>query len=106
MTCATSCSPSAVGDAGRLGAVEHQMSGLDAHHNAGPRWMRTLGAKSTVCHLRRPRPLVIRAWLWLAAKADNLEEKRRCLHAVLQLHPENEPATLALLVLDQKRPTS
>ena len=27
----------------------------------------------------RPAPLVIRAWLWLAAEADDLEEKRRYL---------------------------
>jgi len=54
----------------------------------------------------RPRSLVIRAWLWQAAEADDLEEKRRCLNEVLQLDPENEPASLALLVLDQERPTS
>jgi hypothetical protein len=49
---------------------------------------------------------VVRAWLWLAAEADDIEEKRHCLNAVLQLDPENEPATLALLVLNQTRPTS
>jgi len=65
-----------------------------------------VAARFVVHQLHRPRPLVIRAWLWLAAKADELEEKRRCLNAVLQLDPENEPATLALLVLDQRRPTS
>jgi hypothetical protein len=37
---------------------------------------------------------------------DNLEEKRRCLKAVLALDPENEPASLALLLFDQRRPTS
>lgn len=46
------------------------------------------------------------AWLWLAAQADELEDKRRCLNSVLELDPENEYATLALLVLDQRRPTS
>lgn len=48
----------------------------------------------------------IRAWLWVAGEADTLEEKRRCLKAVLQLDPDNEPASLALLLLDQERPTS
>lgn len=56
--------------------------------------------------LRRPRLLVAQAWLWLATEAPTLEEKRRCLEAVLQVEPENEAATLALLVVDQKRPTS
>ena len=53
-----------------------------------------------------PRPLVVQAWLWLAAETDDLQEKRTCLKAVLQLDPENEPASLALLLLHQKRPTS
>ena len=66
---------------------------------------RTLLATIIVSRLTRPRPLIIRAWLWLAAEADNLEEKRRCLNAVLRLDPDNEPASLALLLLDQKRPT-
>jgi len=67
---------------------------------------RALLAKLIPRHLRRPRPLVIRAWLWLAAEADELEEKRHCLNAILELDPENEPASLVLLVLDQERPES
>lgn len=49
---------------------------------------------------------MVRAWLWLAAEADHLEEKRRCPKATLELDPENETASLALLALDQSRPTS
>jgi hypothetical protein len=56
--------------------------------------------------VRHPRPLVLQSWLWLAAETENLEEKRRCLDAVLLLDPENEPASLALLALDQERPES
>jgi hypothetical protein len=48
----------------------------------------------------------IRAWFWLAAQTGDVEEKRRCLNAVLELDPENEPASLALLLFDQRRPTS
>ncbi|MCJ7619195.1 MAG: hypothetical protein MUP64_03120 [Anaerolineae bacterium] len=65
---------------------------------------RTLLAKFLVKLFTRPRPLIVQAWFWLAAEAHNTEEKRRCLNAILELDPENEPATLALLVLDQKRP--
>ncbi len=36
---------------------------------------RTLLAKLIVEHLARPRELVIRAWLWLAAETDDVEEK-------------------------------
>jgi hypothetical protein len=68
--------------------------------------LRTLLAKFIVHHFTRPRPLVIQAWLWPAAKAEDLEQKRHCLDAVLELDPENEPASLALLLLDQKRPQS
>jgi hypothetical protein len=50
--------------------------------------------------------LAIRDWLWLAAEADDLEEKRQCLREVLLLDPENDAATLALLLLDHRRPTS
>lgn len=58
--------------------------------------------------LHRPRPhlFVIRASFRLAAKADDIKGKRHCLKAVLQLDPENEPASLALLVLDERRPES
>ena len=30
-----------------------------------------------------PCALLIHSWLWLAAEADDFEEKRRCLNAVL-----------------------
>lgn len=59
-----------------------------------------------VQHLRRPRPLVICAWFWQAAKADDFEEKRRCLKAMLQLDPDTEPASVALFLLHQERQTS
>jgi hypothetical protein len=67
---------------------------------------RTLLAAFVVNHLTRPRMLVVQSWLWLAAKSRDAQDKRRCLHAVLQLDPDNEPASLALLLLDQQRPTS
>ena len=67
---------------------------------------RTLLASFIVRPFTRPRMLVLQCWLWLAAKSRDLEEKRRCLHAVLRLDPENEPASLALLLFDQQRPTS
>ena len=62
--------------------------------------------RTTAITESRPRRLVVRAWLWLAVETDDLQKKRRCLNAVLQLDPENEPASLALFLLDQKRPTS
>ena len=68
--------------------------------------LRTLLAKFIVQHLTRPGPLVLQAWLWLAADTQDIEKKRHCLNAVLELEPENEPASLALLLLDQKRPQS
>jgi hypothetical protein len=68
--------------------------------------VRTHVARFTVRHLTRPRPLVIQAWLWLAAEADDLDTKRLCLNAVLDLDPENEPASLALLLFDHSRPES
>ena len=67
---------------------------------------RRVAARFVVHELHGPRPLVIRAWLWLAAEAEDVESKRCCLNAILELDPENEPASLALLVLDQARPTS
>lgn len=68
--------------------------------------LRTPLARLMAQRLKRPRPLVIQAWLWLAAEADTLEDKRLCLEAVVRLDPENEAASLALLLLDQRRPTS
>jgi hypothetical protein len=50
--------------------------------------------------------LLVQSWLWLAAKSRDTQDKRRCLNAVLRLDPENEPASLALLLLDQQRPTN
>jgi len=41
-------------------------------------YLRTLSTR----WLRRPRALVVRAWFWLAAHADSLDEKRRCLEAL------------------------
>ena len=55
-------------------------------------------------HLSCPCPLVLQSWFWLAANAHDIEEKRRCLRAVLQLDAENEPATLGPLVVDHARP--
>jgi hypothetical protein len=58
--------------------------------------VRTLLAKFIVEHLTRPGSLVIRACFWLAAQTDDIEEKRRCLNAIFELDPENEPAHLTL----------
>lgn len=66
--------------------------------------LRSLTARLIVQHLRQPHPLVIRAWLWLAAEAGTLEEKRRCLWAVLDLDPDNTNALLALAVLRLGKP--
>ena len=68
--------------------------------------LRTLLACLITRHLRSPHPLAIRAWFWPAAEADDLTEKRLCLKAILQVDPENETASLALLVLDGRRQTN
>jgi len=68
--------------------------------------LRTILAWSIAKRVTNPRALIISAWLWLAAKSEDTEEKRRCLNAVLQPEPENEPATWALLLFDQRRPSS
>jgi hypothetical protein len=68
--------------------------------------LRSLVGRFMLQQLRRPGTLAIRAWLWLAAEAPDAEEKLRCLNAILQLAPANEFATLALLLFDQRRPTS
>lgn len=36
---------------------------------------------------------IVDAWLWLAVETDDLEEKRRTLHAGLWLHLENGAAS-------------
>jgi hypothetical protein len=47
--------------------------------------------------LRRPRALVVRAWFWLAASTDDLNEKRRYFEAILRLEPLNWSARYELL---------
>ena len=37
--------------------------------------LRTLLASLIVQRFTRPRPLVVQAWLWLAADTDDVEEK-------------------------------
>lgn len=66
--------------------------------------MRTHLARFAVSHFTGPRFLVVHIWPWLAAESHDIQEKPRCLNAVLQLDPENEPASLALLLFDQRRP--
>jgi hypothetical protein len=39
-------------------------------------------------------------------ETEGLELKRPCLNSVLDMDPENEPATSALLLFDQSRPES
>jgi hypothetical protein len=68
--------------------------------------VRTIAARVIVHRVRRSHLLVIRAWFWLAAEAQDTEDKRRCLNAILDLDPDDEPASLALLLLDQRRPES
>ena len=70
-----------------------RLATLGSHLPAMVIELRTLLAKFMVSRLTRPRLLVVHSWLWLAVEADDLEEKRRCLNAVLQLDPENEPAS-------------
>jgi hypothetical protein len=60
---------------------------------------RTVIAHFVVRHLHRPHPLVVTAWLWLAANADGFDEKRRCLEAVLEIDPDNTRPLLALVAL-------
>jgi len=46
--------------------------------------------------LRRPRALVVWAWLWLAARTDSLDEKQRCLDAIPGPDPGREAIHVAL----------
>lgn len=63
---------------------------------------RTLLAKLIVEYLARPRPLVIHAWLWLAAETDDVEDKWVFLQAVLELNPEHQAARAASALLFQR----
>lgn len=40
---------------------------------------------------------------WLVAETDDLDEKRRCLEAILALEPDNERAAMALLWVIQQQ---
>ena len=64
--------------------------GLGLGHSSVIDALSAAAATLVVRYRNRPHPLVAQAWLWLAAQTDNLEEKRRCLNAVLQLDPEDE----------------
>jgi hypothetical protein len=59
--------------------------------------LRTVIAKFMVKYLPRPHPLLVTAWHWLAAQTDDIEEKKRCLWAILDLDPDNTRALLGLL---------
>ena len=58
--------------------------------------LRTLSAHLITRYLRRPRALVVGAWAWLCANTNDLDEKRRCLTAILKLQPDLDWAQLAL----------
>jgi hypothetical protein len=58
--------------------------------------LRTFSARLITRWLCCPRALVVRAWVWLYSHTDDLEEKQRCLAAILELDPELEWAQLAL----------
>lgn len=64
---------------------------------------RTILARFTTGHLRRPSQSVIRPWLWLASETDDTDEKRHCLEAVLQLNPESQIARPGLALLHQRQ---
>lgn len=66
-------------------------------------YLRTLLANFIVRHLRGPRSLLVAAWNWLAAEANDLVERQRCLEALLDLDPDNEQAAVALLWVLQQR---
>lgn len=66
--------------------------------------LRTLLAQLIVYHLLGPRSLLVAAWGWLAADTDDLDEKRRCLEAILELEPYLEWAQTALRGMGPKQP--
>jgi hypothetical protein len=68
--------------------------------------LRTLLARFIVADFTRATIFVVRSWFWLAAETQGIQEKRRCVNAVLRLDPENEPASLLLLHFDRRQPES
>ena len=58
--------------------------------------IRTLLTRLITRHRLGPRSLQIRAWAWLAASTDDLEEKMRCLKAIVALDPSLDWAQAAL----------
>ena len=65
--------------------------------------IRTLSTRFFTHHNIGPVILRIRAWAWLAAEADDLAEKERCLEAILAPEPHTEWAQMALLAVRQRR---
>ena len=58
--------------------------------------VRTLSARLITRHSVGPRALQIRAWAWLAAKTDDLAEKKCYLEAIMALDPSLDWAQAAL----------
>ena len=57
---------------------------------------RTLSARFITRYRIGPRTWQIRAWAWLAAQTNDLEEKMRCLKAIVALDPDLDWAQAAL----------
>lgn len=51
-----------------------------------------------------PQETVIQAWLWLSGLTTSVEERRRCLEAVLRLNPDHAIAKQGLALLDAQTP--
>ena len=67
---------------------------------------RTALARFFIRWLPWPPSLLLAAWGWLAAEAEGLGEKRRCLEAILRLEPDNEQATMVLQQTSWDEPTT
>jgi len=46
---------------------------------------------------------VIRAWFWLAAESDDVEEERRCVEALPELDPEHQATQAGLVLLHHRQ---
>jgi hypothetical protein len=64
---------------------------------------RTWSALVFTRHRIGPRIPQIRAWAWLAAETDDLEEKTKCLEAIVALDPDLEWAHEALRLFRNER---